>query len=172
MPTVVHGLPQVLDDWLAQRRALGQDGRDEVWEGVLHVAPYEHARNGDLAMQLVLLLREAAAAGGLRAGGSFNLGDGPLDYRIPDLGYHRTGERRLYMPTAALVVEVLSPDDESYAKLDFYAAHEVDEVWVLDPLERTAQMLVRHGGSYERAEVSVLLGWSAAEVVAGLDWPA
>ena len=52
----------VLDDepviaaWLERRRALGQDGRDEVWVGDYHVAAHEHARNGDIATQPVMLL--------------------------------------------------------------------------------------------------------------------
>jgi Uma2 family endonuclease len=37
------------------------------------------------------------------------------------------------VPTAALVVEIVSPGDESYKKLDFYAAQAVDEVVIVDP---------------------------------------
>ncbi len=41
MTTVlVGGVPPVLEQWLERRRRLGLDRRDEVWEGVLHVAPY------------------------------------------------------------------------------------------------------------------------------------
>ncbi len=42
--------------------------------------------------------------------------------------------------TADLVVEVRSPDDESYAKLDFYAAKGVREVLVLHPAEGSADI--------------------------------
>jgi len=39
--------------------------------------------------------------------------------------------------TAAAVVEILSPDDESWQKLPFYAEHHVDEVLFVDPAQRT-----------------------------------
>jgi hypothetical protein len=38
--------PEVLQDWLERRRALGQDGHDEMWDGVYHVAPMAHGRQG------------------------------------------------------------------------------------------------------------------------------
>jgi Uma2 family endonuclease len=44
-----------------------------------------------------------------------------------------TGDWRL---TAALV-EILSPADETPAKLPFYAAHQVDELLIVDPQSRT-----------------------------------
>ncbi len=103
MTTVVLGHEPVLEAWLADRRAKGQDTRDEVWEGVLHVAPYEHGRNGAVARDLASLLREPARAGGLRAGGSFHLGE-PSDFRVPDLGWHRGAPDQLFFATAALVV--------------------------------------------------------------------
>ena len=170
MTTVVLGHEPVVEAWLEQRRTLGQDGRDEVWKGVHHVAPQESGRNGAVAMDLVVLLREAARAAGLRAGGSFNLGE-KGDFRVPDLGYHRGSPDHLYFPTAALLVEVLSPDDETYAKFGFYTAHGVDELWVVDPLERTVQMWTLVDGAYAEVVSSPLLGLTAAGVVTAVDWP-
>lgn len=170
MSTLILGSQPLLDDWLAQRRALGQDSRDEVWEGVLHVPPYEHSRNGDTESQLIILLAPYARTAGLRTGGSFHLGE-PDDFRIPDLGYHRVGERSLYMPTAAIVVEILSPDDETYAKLAFYAARLVDEVWIVDAVARTVEIRERDGDGWVQTDRSGLLDLTAAEVVAQLDWP-
>jgi hypothetical protein len=54
--------------------------------------------------------------------GIFNLGE-PDDYRVPDGGLFRPGPDELYVPTAELVVEIVSPGDESGQKLGFYAAH-------------------------------------------------
>ena len=159
-----------IEAWLEQRRALGQDGRDEVWEGVYHVAPHEHARNGVVASELQAVLRPAARAAGLQAGGLFNLGV-PRDFRIPDLGYHRSRDYQLYMPTAALVVEVLSPGDESLAKFGFYAAHGVDELWLVDPLSHTVQIFVLGGADYAETGSSALLALTAEWVAAEVDWP-
>ena len=170
MTTVVLGHEPVIEAWLEQRRALGLDGRDEVWEGVYHVAPHEHGRNGAVASDLQALLRAPARAAGLRPGGSFNVGE-PGNFRVPDMGFHRGSPDALYFPTAALLVEVLSPDDETFQKFGFYAAHDVDELWVVDPLEHTVQMWVLRDGAYEPADASSLLGLTCADVVAGIDWP-
>ena len=170
MTTVVLGHEPVVEAWLEQRRALGQDGRDEIWDGVYHVAPHEHGRNGAVASELVLALAPAAKAAGLRAGGSFNLGR-KGDFRVPDLGFHRGSPDHLYFATAALLVEVLSPDDETYAKFGFYAAHGVDELWVVDPLERTVRMWTLIDGAYDEVEASPLLGLTPGGVVAAVDWP-
>lgn len=170
MATVVLDDEPVIAAWLERRRALGQDGRDEVWEGDYHVAPHEHARNGNIAMQLVVLLAGPARAAGLHPGGLFNLGE-PDDFRVPDLGYHRTREFLDYMSTAALVVEVLSPRDETFKKFGFYAAHAVDEVWVVDPVGHTVRIWQRKDGAYEESGRSDLLGVDAAQVAGDVDWP-
>jgi hypothetical protein len=39
-------------------------------------------------------------------------------------GLHRPGAAKMWHPTAALVIEILSPGDETWAKLPFYAAHQ------------------------------------------------
>ena len=45
----------------------------------------------------------------------------------------------MWLPTAALVVEVVSPGDETYDKLQFYACHNVDEVLIVDPGKHTIE---------------------------------
>ena len=170
MSTLVLGHEPVVEAWLQQRRALGQDGRDEVWQGVYHVAPHEHGRNGAVASELQALLRAPAWAAGLRAGGSFNLGE-PNDFRVPDLGFHRGSPDHLYFPTAALLIEVLSPGDETFAKFSFYAEHRVDELWVVDPLKRTVRIWALTDAAYEEVNASGLLGLTTAGVTEDIDWP-
>lgn len=170
MTSVVVGEHADFEAWLARRRAEGLDGRDEVWDGVYHVAPHEHSLNGRIAMRLVVLLAEPAHAAGLEAGGLFNLGD-PNDYRIPDLGYYAAqGDQDLYVPTAALVVEVLSPGDESLAKLPFYAARGVKEVWFVDPLQRTLVFRVLQDGEYVLAVHSPTMALGSDELAQRLRW--
>ncbi|MEZ0164185.1 hypothetical protein AB2L27_05320 [Kineococcus sp. LSe6-4] len=41
-----------LDDWLEERRRLGQDGRDEVWDGVHHAVPHARSDHGEFAHRL------------------------------------------------------------------------------------------------------------------------
>lgn len=165
----VHPEP-VVEQWLERRRRLGQDRRDEVWEGVYHVAPYEHSRKGSVTTELSYVLRDPARRAGLTPLGTFNLGE-PRDFRIPDLGWRRGPADALYVPDAALVIEVLSPGDESWAKLAFYATRGVEEAWMVDPLARSVQVLQLENGNYAEWPDSALLGLAATWVVEHVDWP-
>ncbi len=78
------------------------------------------------------------AAGGTGIG-QFNPDDGPDDFRVSDLGSLRhLDPETLYFTTAALVVEVVSPGDETYDKFGSYATHGAGELLVVDPGERRA----------------------------------
>ena len=62
--------------------------------------------------------------------------------RSPDLvlvSPNHTSERGVE-GSAALVVEILSPNDESRDKLPFYARMGVSEVWLLHPTTRTFEV--------------------------------
>jgi Uma2 family endonuclease len=69
------------------------------------------------------------------------------------------------------VVEVVSPGDESWQKLDFYAAHSVDELLIADPAKRSVTWLVLHGGRYVDAEYSPLLRSKVAKLTEQIAWP-
>jgi Uma2 family endonuclease len=49
----------------------------------------------------------------------------------------------VYLPPAALVLEIISPGDETWEKLDFYAAHGVEELLIVDPEEKVVSWMVR-----------------------------
>jgi Uma2 family endonuclease len=155
---------------LKRRQALGQDLHDEVWEGEYHMAPMAHSSHGYLDDQLAVMLHPLARPAGLTGTGAFNLGS-PDDYRVPDRGLHRGRPSAVFIPTAAVVVEIVSPGDETWQKLDFYAAHSVDELLIADPAKRSVTWLILHAGRYVEAEYSPLLGVSAAELTAQIDWP-
>jgi Uma2 family endonuclease len=162
--------PPELSEFLERRRSLGQDLYDEVWEGVYHVAPAANAWHGYAIQRVAQLLEASTSAAGLIATSPFNLGERD-DFRVPDLGYHRDIPTMTFVPTAAIVVEVVSPDDRSYAKLPFYAAHGVDEVLIVDAGSQAARWFVNDGGGYEERDASRLAGVTGAEIVAGLRWP-
>jgi Uma2 family endonuclease len=173
MPTLVLGAPPPeLEALLERRRQAGVDRLDEVWQGVHHVVPapsYEHAR---ITQQLGELLGPLARAAGLEpAMGEFNLGESEHDFRVPDGGLHRPGAAGVWLPTAALVVEIRSPDDETWRKLPFYAAHHVDEVLVVDPAEQTVTWLGLRRGEYEPVGQSGLIELGPIELAAQLHWP-
>jgi len=173
MPTLVLGTPPPeLEALLERRRQAGVDRLDEVWQGVRHMVPgpsYEHAR---ITQRLAVLLDGPAHAAGLEpAMGEFNLGESEHDFRVPDGGLHRPGAAGVWLPTAALVVEILSPGDESWQKLPFYAAHNVDEILIVDPAERTVTWLGLRDGEYQPIERSALIKLGPVHVAEQLDWP-
>ncbi len=171
MRTVVLGDPPApLQSWLERRRALGQDRFDEVWEGEYHVAPEAHGRHGDVDDQLAGLLRPKARAVGLWPSGPLNLG-APNDYRVPDRAYLRQRATEVWNPAATIVVEILSPGDESYAKFGFYHRLGVEEVLIVDPLRRAVEWYRRTAEGFERADASRLLSVTEAGLAAEIDWP-
>ncbi len=169
MTTIVRGpRPPELVAWLERRRRLGLDRRDELWEGRYVVAPDPHSNHGEVQVEVGVLLKAAGRRLGLQPSLTFNLGR-PDDFRIPDAGLvPRPGGA--WHDTAVLIVEILSPDDETFAKLDFYTAHGVQELLVLDWQTRTARVLALQTGQQEVARSDVL-DLTTAEIEAAIAWP-
>ncbi len=163
--------PPEVGEWLERRAALGQDRFDEVWEGEYHMSPAPSGPHALLDDEMAVVLRPLAQRAGLVGSGIFNLGVID-DFRVPDRALHRTPPTGVWTPTAALVVEIVSPDDESWAKLGFYAAHDVDEVVLVDPVTRTVHWLAREDDAYQPTERSALLDVDVAEVTDQINWPA
>ena len=160
--------PPELEAYLERRRLSGADRFDEVWEGRYVVAPDPDSAHGQAQLELGLLLRGAARRLGLRATTTFNLGR-PGDFRIPDAGLI-PGPHGIWHDTAVLVVEVLSPDDMTFEKLDFYTARGVQELLVVDWRDRSVRCFALQDGQVER-DRSEVLAMTTAEVVAAVDWP-
>jgi Uma2 family endonuclease len=161
-----------LDALKERRRVSGLDRLDEVWEGVLHMVPAPLGEHADISQQLAVVLNGPARAAGLwPTMGEFNLGDSDDDFRVPDGGLHRERLRGAWHHTAALVVEIASPNDESWQKLPFYAAHDVDEVLILDPRKRAVHWLGLRDGEYQPIERSTLIDLGRDELAAQIDWP-
>jgi len=111
---------------IAEREHLGLDRWDECWSGVYVMSPpprqphQRAARRLADALETLRLAEEVDTAVGV--------GDA-RDYRVPDVVVYRSqalDDEGLYVRTALVVVEVLSPGEEPYAKLAFYEAHAVD----------------------------------------------
>lgn len=169
MTTIVRGpRPPELEQLLARRRRSGADRFDEVWEGRYVVAPDPHASHGALQLELAPLLKAAARRLGLHPALTFNLG-GPEDYRIPDAGL-LPAPYAVWHDTAVLVVEVLSPDDMTFDKLDFYTTHGVRELLVVDGQDRSVRCFALQDGQAER-DRSEVLGLRTAEIADAVEWP-
>jgi Uma2 family endonuclease len=173
MPTLVlDPPPRDLEVLLERRRRSGLHRLDEMWEGVLHMVPAPTGEHAELKQQLAELLGPPARAAGLTAAmGEFNLGDGEEDFRVPDGGLHRARPRGVWHATAALVVEIVSPGDESWQKLPFYSAHAVDEVLIVDPSDQTVHWLGLADGEYREMRRSGLIDLGPSELAERIDWP-
>jgi len=171
MRTVVFDPPPpAVAQWLERRRALGQDRFDEVWDGEYHVAPAPGEPHADLDDQLAALLRPLARGAGLWPRGPINIGSLD-DYRVPDRSYRRERTAETFVSTAAIVVEIVSPGDESYRKFDFYFARGVEELLIIDPLKRSVQWYGRGPERLEPSRRSALLGLTEAALADLIDWP-
>jgi Uma2 family endonuclease len=172
MRTLVLDSPTAgLDPLFESRRRSGLDRLDEVWEGVYHMVPAPSGPHGNLESQLHTVLRPLAHQAGLTMTGQCNLGESEQDFRVPDSALHRNPPTGVWNPTAALVVEIVSPGDETWEKLPFYAAHEVDEVLIVDPQERSVSWLALEDGEYHPTEHSELVELGAQALAERLDWP-
>jgi Uma2 family endonuclease len=174
MPTLVMDpAPAEIDALIERRRRLDLDHRDEVWEGVLHMNPPPTGEHQLILQQLAELLGPLARGAGLvPVVNEFGLGrEGQDNYRVPDGGLHRGAPRGVYQRTAALVIEIVSPGDESWKKLPFYAAHDVDEMLIVDPAERAVHWLELSAGEYLPIERSGLIDLGPSELAEQIDWP-
>ncbi len=172
MPTLVLGNPpSELKALLERRRRAGADRLDEVWEGVYHMVPGPSHAHGRTEAHLLALLRAPASEAGLEVTSQFNLGEDEDDFRVPDGGLHRPGAGGIWHPTAALVIEIVSPGDQSWQKLPFYAKHNVDEVLIVDPAERTVSWLALREGEYRPVQRSGLIGLGPTALAEEIDWP-
>ena len=165
-------IPEVPPDILAWRKRTGADMWDEMWEGVLHMAPMPNREHQDLegAMETYLRLRWARPQG-TRVYHNINVaspGGWPNNYRIPDLVMltpERFGiDRNEYFEGAPdAVVEIRSPGDESYDKLEFYAQLGVTEVWIINRDSKTPEIYILRMGRYIK-QVANADGWVLSPV--------
>ncbi len=160
-----------LGELMERRRRSGLDRLDEIWEGVYHMVPAPSHAHGSIEWQVLKIVGSAADAAGLEPTGECNIGEGEHDFRVPDAALHRPGASGVWHPTAAMAIEIVSPHDESFEKLPFYAAHEVDEVLIVDPQQRSVSWLALRDGEYRPIERSGLIDLGRDELSKRIRWP-
>jgi Uma2 family endonuclease len=171
MRTIVVGdRPPLLAQLIAERAAKGQDLFDEVWNGEYHLAPAPHSRHGVVDRQVAAILDPVARASGLVPLGPFNLG-ALNDYRVPDAGYVTQVPTDTFVETAAVVVEIVSPGDETFEKFDFYFAQSVLDLVIVDPVQKRVQLFTRNEDRYEAVDALTVFPISVAQIVAAIVWP-
>jgi Uma2 family endonuclease len=138
---------------LEERRRMGVDRWDEMWWGELHMVPPPAERHQSLGSLLLMALGPLAHARGLKISYEIGLFSADDDYRVPDLGVYRPDQAsaRGLENAAELVVELVSPDDESRAKLPWYAER-VREVVLVDRDTLAVEVFRANGGRAEPVE--------------------
>jgi Uma2 family endonuclease len=132
-----------------------------MWEGELHMVPPPSMDHQQVGSELFLVLGPLAKARGLApfydTTGLFRPGVDD-DWRCPDSTYvdpEHLSERGIE-GAAALVVEILSPNDETYQKLDWYAGVGVGEVLVIDPATRRVELFASQDGRMALVEPAMI----------------
>ncbi len=134
--------PGVEQRLIAERRASGADRKDEVWDGVYIIMPDPNVEHQRLVARLVVALSDVVrppAGGDVFPG--LNLSDRTEDwkdnYRCPDVAVFLSGntaqvfEAHICGP-ADFLVEIVSPNDKTRDKFDFYSGLGVRELLVID----------------------------------------
>ncbi len=146
---------------LEHRRKTGADRWDEMWDGVLHMTPMPSREHQDFLSELDAWIRSHwARPYGNRVHREINLasvGGWPHDFRSPDLVLLTPDrfdiDHDTYFEGAPLIaVEIHSPGDEAYEKLEFYAELEVPEVWIIHRDNREAEVFLLDASGYRTME--------------------
>lgn len=171
MRAVMYEVPQEL---LVQRRKIGADRWDEMWDGVLHMVPCPNSDHQELEGQIEFELRRLWLP---RTGGrvlhQMNVarpGRWPNDYRIPDIVLlmpeRCSRDRKQYIEGGPdVAIEIRSPGDETYEKLPFYAEIGVRELWVVDRDSKAVEVHALEGDA-PRAVPWDVEGWIASAATA------
>ncbi|HID07452.1 MAG TPA: Uma2 family endonuclease [Armatimonadetes bacterium] len=145
----------LVEELMERRRTIGADRWDEVWNGVLHMNPSpspEHQRIEKLLLRILLEVVEDTAMGTVFH--QLNVADpekGMQDYRIPDICVILPGSRAKIEETFIagapdFIIEIHSPDDETYEKLDWYAHQGVRELVIINCESKEVELYELCGG--------------------------
>jgi Uma2 family endonuclease len=164
-------ISHISDAELATRKAWGLDHHDELWEGVLHMTPapkVEHQRVLDRLIGFLEPRMRSTGRGAIRSG--INVFRESNDYRIPDLTFIAAGREWLLADDGVrgggpdAVIEIRSPDDETYEKLPFYAAIGAREVIVVDRDTKRPELFRLAGPQYVALQADSE-GWLLSETM-------
>ncbi len=141
---------------IAERHRKDLDRKDEVWEGVYHMAPppdEEHQVVVDDSFGLFWSYVKRHHLGVIRSNkGVRDIHCAEENYRVPEWVFLRAGREHLLKEGGSyvdegpdVVIEVRSPGDETYDKIPFYEKVGVLELVIVDRDTRAVQVLRRIG---------------------------
>src|SRR4051812_31079776 len=141
---------EVPESFLDERRRLGHDKKDELWDGELHMVPPPSSRHSRVSLDLLIALIPTARRHGLQHWADpTGIYGRDNDWRIPDGMLVRPEDvTERGVERAELVIEVLSPYDESRQKMPWYARRRVTEIWLVEPVTRVTEIHTLVAGGY------------------------
>ena len=159
-------MPVAIPELIRFRELTGADRFDEMWEGVLHMAPCQTFHHQSHASRLLSFFIEVwCPATGGAAVMQINVSSPERwdqDYRIPDVSVmlpDRVPQGEAVFVQPNVVFEVRSPGDETYEKLPFYAAVGVEAVVVVERDTKAMQVFALSDASFVLAPPSAD-GWT------------
>jgi Uma2 family endonuclease len=143
-----------IEELVKQRKSLGTDRWDEVWRGEWHLSPspsWEHQRMEKAFLRILTEVVEDSGLGEVIH--QFNVADpaqGLQDFRIPDIsvvlqGSHAQVRETFIAGGPDLLLEIYSPGDETYQKIDWYGEQGVRELIIINRDTKGVE-LYRHDG--------------------------
>jgi Uma2 family endonuclease len=141
-------MPEVL---IAERRRLGLDKQDEMWDGVLHMNLPGNTSHQRIEKELGLLLDPLARESGLELLMEAGLFDPAVEdnksFWVPDIVVFppAVASERGVEGRATLAIEIRSPGDESYQKIPYYGRIGVAELVIIHRDRKDLRRWVRAG---------------------------
>ena len=146
---------------LADRRAKGLDRFDEVWDGVYIISPLANNEHQRLATRLTTIIDLVA---GMELDAEVFCGcnvsdqeqDWRFNYRCPDVAVFlpaTTAQNRdtFWQGGPDFAIEITSPNDKTWDKLDFYAKVGVRELLIVEREPWELILLRLHAGKMVEA---------------------
>jgi len=153
---------------LAERRRLGLDKRDEMWEGELHMVPPASFGHQEREAAIAAALLPVTRSLGLRIATEPGLYAADDSWRVPELAVARPEQvvHRGIEGGAVFVVEIRSPGDETGAKVPFYARFGVEELLIVERDTAAVELLRLAAGTLEAVPADKQ-GWLTCSLSVG-----
>ena len=143
----------VTREMIRERRALGQDRHDEVWDGIYIMPPLPTNLHQSLVQRNAVIVQSVVPEDAVVQPGA-NVSDRrknwKKNYRVPDVLVVLKHGRAVDCGThwyggPDLLIEITSPGEDIFEKLPFYAGIQVREVLILHQNSREVQLFRLHG---------------------------
>jgi Uma2 family endonuclease len=151
MPQVLVKDAEQADELIQERKRIGADRYDEVWDGVYVMPSMPSLDHQELVADLTTIVSEVVKRQGLgKAYPGANISDRPADwkdnYRVPDLVVLLESCRAVRHSAHIqggpdFLVEIESPGDDSEEKVPFYGQLGVRELLLIHRDKRTLRLL-------------------------------